>query len=172
MNPKEKQIILGIDPGTRVTGYGVLEASSHHLFALDYGCIRPPSNLLLEKRYLIIFQALQKLIAHYTPTAMAVESQFVKKNVQTTLKLGGAKGIVLLSAALFDIRVYEYAPRAAKLAVVGHGGASKTQVQKMMQMLLHLPTPPTPEDASDALALAVCHAHNFQKQQRISCSTI
>lgn len=140
--------------------------------ALDYGCIRPPASLPLEKRYLIIFQALQKLIELYAPISIAVETQFVKKNVQTTLKLGGAKGIVLLAAALHDIPIYEYAPKSAKLAVVGHGSASKEQVQKMMQMLLKLPSPPAPEDASDALALALCHAHNLQKHERIRCSII
>jgi crossover junction endodeoxyribonuclease RuvC len=167
-----KKIILGIDPGTRITGYGVLETTAHTLTPLDFGCIRPPPHLPLEKRYLIIFQAIQKLIELYHPTSIAVESQFVKKNVQTTLKLGGAKALILLSAALHDTPIYEYAPRAAKMAVVGHGSASKEQVQKMMQILLKLPSPPTPEDAADALALALCHAHNLQKQERLSCTII
>jgi crossover junction endodeoxyribonuclease RuvC len=168
----DKKIIMGIDPGTRITGYGILDASSHSFVPLDFGCIRPPANLPLEKRYLIIFQGIQKLIERFAPSSIAVETQFMKKNVQSALKLGAAKGIVLLAAAIHNIPIYEYAPRKAKLAVVGQGNASKTQVQKMMQMLLKLPKPPTPEDASDALALAFCLANELQKQGRISCSII
>ncbi len=152
-------IILGIDPGTRITGYGVIRAPSE---PIDFGCIRPPATLLLAQRYKILFDGFETLIERYAPTAIAVESQFVLKNPQSAIKLGMAKGMVLLAAARKNIPVYEYAPKKAKQAVVGKGQASKLQVQKMIQMLLKLPQLPQPEDAADALALAICCAHNLR----------
>ncbi len=152
-------IILGIDPGTRITGYGVLRAPAE---PLDFGCIRPPLELSLEQRYKIIFEGVEALIERHAPSAIAVESQFVMKNAQSAIKLGMAKGMVFLAAARKNIPVYEYTPKKAKLAVVGKGQASKFQVQKMIQMLLQLPHLPQPEDAADALALAICCAHNLR----------
>jgi crossover junction endodeoxyribonuclease RuvC len=151
--------ILGIDPGTRITGYGLIRLS---LEPIDFGCIRPPPDLPLEERYQILFNALEALIERYHPDAIAVESQFVLKNAQSAIKLGMAKGMVLLAGARAKIPVYEYAPKKAKLAVVGKGQASKFQVQRMIQTLLKLPQPPVPEDAADALALAICCAHNLR----------
>jgi crossover junction endodeoxyribonuclease RuvC len=151
--------ILGIDPGTRITGYGLIDYNSH---PIDFGCIRPPPKLSLEIRYKILFESLEELLEKHQPTAIAVESQFVMKNVQSAIKLGMAKGMVLLAAARKSIPVYEFTPKKAKLAVVGHGGASKFQVQKMIQALLRLPNPPQPEDAADALALAICCAHHLR----------
>ena len=155
----KKFIILGIDPGTRITGYGVIDAETK---PLDYGCIRPPPKLPLADRYKILFESVEALIALHQPSAVAVESQFVLKNAQSAIKLGMAKGMVYLAAARQSIPVYEFAPKQAKLAVVGHGGASKFQVQKMIQALLRLPQPPEPEDAADALALAICCAHHLR----------
>jgi crossover junction endodeoxyribonuclease RuvC len=154
-----KQIILGIDPGTRITGYGVISFPSE---PIDFGSIQPPPNLPLEKRYHIIFNAIETLIALHKPIAIAVESQFVLKNPQSAIKLGMAKGMVLLAAARANIPVYEYAPTKAKLAVVGRGHASKFQVQRMIQSLLRLPSLPEPEDAADALALAICCGQNLR----------
>lgn len=154
--------ILGIDPGTRVTGYAVIDLS---IKPVDYGCIRPPPRLALEGRYKILFDAVEALIEKYRPAAVSVESQFVLKNPQSAIKLGMAKGMVFLAAARAEIPVFEYPPKKAKLAVVGNGGASKLQVQKMIQTLLSLPSPPEPEDAADALALAICCAHNLRKNQ-------
>lgn len=152
-------VILGIDPGTRITGYGIIRQP----FALiDFGCIRPPPNLPLEQRYQILFNAVETLVELHKPTAIAVESQFVLKNAQSAIKLGMAKGMVFLAGARAKIPVYEYAPKQAKLAVVGKGQASKFQVQRMIQTLLQLPTLPEPEDASDALALAICCAHHLR----------
>ena len=155
---KKDLIILGIDPGTQITGYGVISLSSH-MTALDYGCIRPPSKLTSAEKYLVIFEAIDHLIEKYSPDAVSVESQFVYKNVQSAMKLGMARGMVLLAGARKKIPIYEYAPKKAKLAVVGHGGASKHQMQMMTQAILKLPSPPEPEDAADALALAICHAN-------------
>lgn len=152
------EVILGIDPGTRVTGYGII-GLKNEIEIIDFGCIRPPSKLALHQRYLIIFESIEKLIKNYSPTSIAVEAQFVKKNAQSAIKLGMAKGMALLAAAKNNIPIFEYAPKKAKLAVVGSGRASKYQVQKMLQIVLKLPRVPTPEDAADALALAICHAH-------------
>ena len=158
-------IIMGIDPGTRITGYGILDVSSPSPVALDFGTIRPPLKLDLHQRYLAIFNGIRMLIEKYQPNAVAVEAQFVKKNAQSAIKLGMAKGAVIIAATSLDVPVYEYAPKKAKLAVVGTGRASKEQVQKMIQVLLHLPFLPTPEDAADALALAFCHAHQAHYQK-------
>lgn len=159
MRMAKKKIILGIDPGTLITGYGVIDEETR---PLDFGCIRPPPKLQLAERYRIIFDSVEAIIEKYQPDAIAVESQFVLKNVQSAIKLGMAKGMVYLAAARKSIPVYEFAPKQAKLAVVGHGGASKHQVQKMIQALLRLPNPPEPEDAADALALAICCAHHLR----------
>jgi crossover junction endodeoxyribonuclease RuvC len=155
-NLEEK--ILGIDPGTKVSGYGLISSSGRSYVALDYGCIRPPAKLILSERYLIIFNALEELLEKFQPDAVAVETQYVHKNVQSAIKLGMARGVVIIAAKRRGIRVFQYAPTKAKLAVVGTGSASKEQVQGMVQRLLNLAESPTPEDAADALALAICHA--------------
>lgn len=162
---KERRVILGIDPGTVVTGYGVIEVRAGKESPLDFGAVRPPAKLPHPERYLIIFNAVEKLIETYQPDAMAVETQFVYKNVATAIKLGMARGVILLAAARRSIPIYEYAPKKAKLAVVGNGNASKEQVQKMIQLLLRLQELPEPEDAADALALALCHSHMEGKLQ-------
>ena len=160
--PDSPSIILGIDPGTRVTGYGVIRHLGHVSEPIDFGCVRPPAHLPLHERYKIIFEGVERIIEQFSPHAIAIESQFVMKNAQSALKLGMAKGMVLLAAARHKIPLFEYAPRKAKLAVVGRGGATKSQVQKMIQMLLKLPKLPEPEDAADALALAICCAHHLR----------
>lgn len=154
--------ILGIDPGTRVTGYGIILAASR-LEPIDFGCICPPPHLPLPERYQILFEGVEALIERHNPSAIAVESQFVLKNAQSALKLGMAKGMAFLAAARKKIPIYEYAPKKAKLAVVGKGQASKAQVQRMIQALLSLPLPPEPEDAADALALAICCSHQLSR---------
>lgn len=163
---ESKTIILGIDPGTRITGYGVIAIHGPQIKPIDFGCIRPPVDLQTPARYLALFNGIEKLLDHYCPTAVAVETQFVYKNAQSAIKLGMARGVVLIAAAKRSIPIYEYAPKKAKLAVVGNGNASKEQVQRMIQLLLGLSSLPEPEDAADALALAVCHANsmNFKKQ--------
>lgn len=172
---KEKpHIILGVDPGTAITGYGLIKVTPERHEPLDFGCIRPPRHLHYSERYLVIFNALDHLLETYSPDAVAVETQFIYKNPQSALKLGMARGMAILAAARRKIPIFEYAPRKAKLSVVGNGSASKTQVQKMIQLLLKLPQPPEPEDAADALALAICHAHTLSLSQRktLLCSNI
>ena len=156
-----KKIILGIDPGTCITGYGVIAYNLDHAEAIDFGCIRPPAKEKLSQRYLIIYEGLGQLMDRYKPDAVSIETQFVSKNPQSAIKLGMARGMAVLAATQRNIPVYEYAPKKVKQAVVGHGAASKQQVQSMMQLLLHLLSPPEPEDAADALALALCHGHTL-----------
>lgn len=155
---KKKKIILGIDPGTQVTGYGLITTEDRNYSALDYGCIRTPTHIELPDRYLIIFNSVEELIEKYSPDAVVVETQFNQHNFQSALKVGMARGVVLVSARRKGVPVFEYAPTKAKLAVTGTGRASKHQVQGMVQRLLNLTEPPHPEDAADALALAICHA--------------
>ncbi|MBI3211390.1 MAG: crossover junction endodeoxyribonuclease RuvC [Simkania negevensis] len=163
MTIMKKRIILGIDPGTRVTGYGIIEMGDREPCLLDFGCIRPSSALELPKKYLTIYQGIDHLLELYKVDVVAIENQYMSKNAQSALKLGMAKGVAMLAAAKRDIPVFEYAPKKAKLAVVGNGNASKQQVQKMIQLLLGLSSLPQPEDAADALALALCHSHHLTK---------
>lgn len=162
-----EQIILGIDPGTRITGYALLSGIFPSLEVLDFGAIRPPPKAPLQNRYLILFESLESIVQKYKPHAISVESQFVKKNVQSAMKLGMAKGMVLLLAAKYTIPLFEYAPKKAKAAIIGNGNASKYQVQKSIQMRLKLSQLPTPEDAADALALAVCHAQIHTRKRHV-----
>lgn len=157
-------IIIGIDPGTRVTGYGIIESRGSQLHLLDYGCIRTSAGDLLSDRYHTIFTAVGTLLSGFHPDALVVETQYVQKNPQSALKLGMARGVIIIAAKEKGLPVFEYSPAKAKIAVVGNGRASKVQVQGMVQRLLGLGCPPQPEDAADALALAICHLHSTQHQ--------
>lgn len=158
--------ILGIDPGTVKTGYGIIRTHEGRLSAVDYGVIRPPAKLKLTDRYLIIYEGVESLIEQFQPEILVVETQFVSKNPQVAIKLGMARGAVIIAAKKRKMQVFEYAPTRAKLAVVGTGRASKYQVQGMMRRLLNLAETPQPEDAADALALAVCHAQSSKYHYR------
>lgn len=157
---EDKKIILGVDPGTRISGYGIICLHNQTYIPIDYGCIRPSPNLKLSERYLIIFDSIGELIEIYRPHVLVVETQYMHKNAQSALKLGMARGAVMIAAKKKGLAIFEYAPTVAKRAVVGNGKASKCQVQGMVQRLLKLPALPQPEDAADALALAICHAHS------------
>ncbi|MGM0439783.1 MAG: crossover junction endodeoxyribonuclease RuvC [Chlamydiota bacterium] len=162
--------IMGIDPGTYITGYGVInKASNRGERVQDYGCIRPPRQASFSERYLIIYKSLSTLLEKHQPDELAVETQFVRKNVQSAMKLGMVRGIVILSAALYEIPVFEYTPAKVKLAVVGNGQASKSQVQKMVKHILKMSEIPKPEDAADALAIALSHSQSSQYQQLQGC---
>ena len=158
----KKHIILGIDPGTRVTGYGVIQTDLTSFEPLDFGCIRPSLKLSLHERYLAIYERIDHLLNVYPIEAVATETQFLSRNPQSTLKLGMGKGVALLAATKRKIPIFEYAPKKAKLAVVGTGSATKEQIQKMVQTLLNLKELPTPEDAADALDLAITHANQLK----------
>jgi crossover junction endodeoxyribonuclease RuvC len=155
-------IIIGVDPGTNITGYGIICMQSSECQVLDYGCIRPPPRLKITDRYLIIYNGLKQLLEKYKPRALAVETQFVHKNVQSAIKLGMARGIVIIAAKSRGMAVIEYAPSRAKYAISKNGRASKHQVQAMVKQLLNLDAIPEPEDAADALALALCLAHDHR----------
>jgi crossover junction endodeoxyribonuclease RuvC len=158
---RQQQIILGVDPGTRITGFGIISSDGSRWQPLDFGCISPPPKLPLPKRYLLIHSGIEQLLDHYPIDALAIENQYVCKNAQSALKLGMAKGVIMLAATKRQIPVFEYAPKQAKRAVVGSGSAPKYQVQRMIQTLLGLSELPEPEDAADALALAICHSHHL-----------
>lgn len=166
------EIIIGIDPGTTTTGYGIIAVERQGLHAIDFGCIRPPAHYKLSDRYLIIFESIEELLEKFQPTVMAVETQFAPQNrtcnVRSVIKLGMACGIAIITAKRKGLPVFEYAPAKAKRAVVGNGRASKEQVGCMVQRLLRLPTLPFPEDASDALALAICHAHASKMPSKLN----
>lgn len=161
-------LILGIDPGTRITGYGLIKVQDSGFVAIDYGCIKPNASMKLTDRYLFIYNGIEELIQKYRPEALVVETQFVKKNPQSAIKLGMARGIIILAAKKHGISVFEYAPTKAKLAVTGNGRSGKFEVQRMVQLLLQLPKIPTPEDAADALSIAICHANSLKFKTLIS----
>lgn len=166
---KRSRIIIGIDPGTKITGYGVIEVQGAVFTPLDYGCVRPPATLKLSDRYLILFNAIEELLQKYRPHALAVETQYVDKNVQSAIKLGMARGVAIIAAKRHGLPVFEYTPSKAKMAVVGSGKARKEQVQGMVKLLLRLQELPTPEDAADALALAICHAQSYNDSIACNC---
>jgi crossover junction endodeoxyribonuclease RuvC len=152
-------IVLGIDPGTARTGYGLVERTGSSLRSLDYGCIETTSEWTLPQRLLAIHGVVTHLIETYRPELVAVERLFFNKNVQTAFAVGQARGAVLLTAAQHSLPVFEYGPHEVKMAVTGYGRAQKDQVQRMVQVVLGLAQLPRPDDAADALAVAICLAH-------------
>jgi crossover junction endodeoxyribonuclease RuvC len=166
-----EKIIIGVDPGTRVTGYAIVRAHHSSLFPLDFGCIRPPAELSLSDRYEIIFSSIQKLIETFSPKEMAIETPFFAKNPQSTLKLGIALACALLAGKTKGLRVFGYSPREVKSAIVGTGKASKEAVQFSIMRALSLKTAPSPQDAADALAIALCHIQNASQIAALKSST-
>lgn len=155
--------ILGIDPGTIKTGYAIVDLKGE---ILDFGCIKPPKELKLSERFLIIHDGVQELVKKFNPAAISLELQFIhaKKNIQSIMKLCMARGIALIAAKKQGVAIYEYSPGEAKQAVTGNGQASKEQIQKMIRLRYNLPEGYIPEDATDALALAICHLHSSQNK--------
>ena len=151
-------IVLGIDPGTQNTGYGVVYARGQRLAALDGGVIQTSPSLPLEKRLTTIHMRLGELIAEHKPNAVAIEDLFFGQNARSAFSVGQARGVVMLAAAARDIPCFDYTPQAVKLAVCGTGAAAKDQVKHMVGVLLSLPVEPPSDHAADALAVAVCHA--------------
>lgn len=151
-------VILGIDPGARATGYGLLAGGAERSAIVAAGVIRPPARAPLAERLLAIDEALRALIARHAPAEVAVESIFHAKSARAAIVLGHARGIALLAAASGGARVVEYAPREIKMAVTGSGGASKDQVRAMVERLLG-PPEHLSFDAADALAVALCHVY-------------
>jgi crossover junction endodeoxyribonuclease RuvC len=152
-------VVIGIDPGTASTGYGVVARRNGRLVALDGGVIATEAREPLEARLAAIHTELEALLAEHEPKAMAVESLYFGRNVRTALAVGHARGVVLLAAGQRGLPVFAYTPQQVKGAVCGSGRAEKGQVQRMVQSLLALPAPPQPDHAADALAVALCHAN-------------
>lgn len=157
--------ILGIDPGSQITGYGLIELEGNHSRHVDSGCIRTHTGQPLPERLLTIFNGLVQLVRRFDPDEAAIERVFMHRNADAALKLGQARGAAICALAQAGLSVGEYAPRAVKQAVVGKGGADKTQVQHMVCALLGLPESPQ-ADAADALAVALCHGHSRATAQR------
>jgi crossover junction endodeoxyribonuclease RuvC len=152
-------IVLGIDPGTAHTGYGVVLARGRRLAAVEGGVVGTGALEPLERRLARIHARMCDLIAEHRPDALAIEELFFGQNVRTALAVGQARGVVLLSAGMAGVPCFSYTPQAVKLAVCGTGRAAKEQVQRMVGALLELPEPPEPDHAADALAVAICHAN-------------
>jgi len=148
--------ILGIDPGTATTGFGIVTKEKGKLSAIDYGVISTSKELNMSNRLLIIFQDIEELIARYHPDVVAVEQLFFARNVTTAITVGQSRGVVLLAAQKADLKLVEFTPLQVKQSVTGYGQATKKQVQTMVQKILKLKVLPNPDDAADALAIAIC----------------
>jgi crossover junction endodeoxyribonuclease RuvC len=150
--------VLGIDPGTAACGYGIVHESGGRLRAIDHGWWQTAAGERPELRLKTIYEGVAALIALHAPDAVALEESFVGADARTALSVGQARGVVLVAAARAGVECAEYAPASVKQAVCGYGRAEKAQVQRMVTAILGLRTPPTPQHASDALAVAICHA--------------
>jgi crossover junction endodeoxyribonuclease RuvC len=152
--------VLGIDPGTAITGYGLVREQDQELHLVGYGVVTTPAKEPLPQRLQTIYSDLTAVIHEHQPEVAAVEELFFSRNARTALSVGHARGVVLLALAHAGLPIYEYKPLEIKQAVAGYGGADKRQVQEMVRMLLSLDHVPQPDDAADAVAVAVCHIHS------------
>lgn len=155
-------IIMGIDPGFAITGYGIVKYEGNKFSAIDYGAVTTESSLSLAKRLLILNNRLEVLIGLHKPDAISIEELFFNKNIKTALTVGHGRGVAVLAAAKSGVEVFEYTPLQVKQSVVGYGRAEKAQVQQMIKVILNLPAIPKPDDVADALAVAVCHGHSYK----------
>lgn len=160
--------IIGVDPGSDTTGYGVIDSDGRHYDLVEYAGIRGPKHLSFAERLLAISRKLEEVIERLSPQACAVEDTFYAVNVKSALKLGQARGAVLVAAARAGVEVFEYSPLEIKSALVGYGRAEKHQVQEMVRVLLGMKNVPEPLDASDALAVAICHVNIASTRARIT----
>jgi crossover junction endodeoxyribonuclease RuvC len=159
------RVVVGIDPGTAITGYGIIrEQENGDLEWVTHGVVKTPSDWDEPQRLLEIYLKLKDIFASYNPDCCAVEKLFFQKNVKTAIQVGQGRGAALVAAAEAELSVGEYTPSEIKQAVVGYGNADKQQVQKMVKMLLNLKEIPKPDDAADALAVAICHLHSTRNQ--------
>ncbi len=153
-------VILGIDPGLAIIGWGVIKFDGFRFQTLGYGSIQTPAGIPTEERLSMIYDGMHQIVDKYQPDEMAVEELFFNTNITTGIRVAEARGVILLSARQKGIRIAEYTPLQVKQSVVGFGRAEKKQVITMVTMLLNLPKPPKPDDTADALAIAICHAHS------------
>ena len=160
-------LVLGIDPGTAITGYGLVREDDEGLALVECGVITTPAGQPLPQRLQTIYHGLAAIISQHQPDQAAVEELFFSRNVRTALSVGQARGVVLLAAAEAGLPLHEYKPLEVKQTVAGYGGADKRQVQEMVRMLLNLEQVPEPDDAADAVAVAVCHIHSARMRALI-----
>jgi crossover junction endodeoxyribonuclease RuvC len=153
-------LVLGIDPGTAITGFGLVREEEEGLALVAYGVITTAANQPLPERLQTIYQGLAKVARQHQPQQAAVEELFFSRNARTALSVGHARGVALLALADAGLPIYEYKPLEVKQAITGYGGADKGQVQEMVRLLLNLDHVPQPDDAADAVAVAVCHIHS------------
>lgn len=161
-------IIIGIDPGYAITGFGIVEYINNKFNVLHYGVISTKSTMPFEKRLLAISEELDRLFQQYKPDSMAIEELFFSRNTTTAIGTAQARGVAILCGAKANINIYEYTPLQVKLAVSGYGRADKNQVQQMVKVLLSLKEIVKPDDAADALAVAICHAHTGIKSSYLT----
>ncbi|MEG0770848.1 MAG: crossover junction endodeoxyribonuclease RuvC [Clostridia bacterium] len=151
--------VLGIDPGFATIGFGVLDFSNNKFKTIDYGVITTPPKIEFSTRLEMIYDDLTLVCNKYSPDAVSVEELFFNTNIKTAIAVGHARGVILLAAKKCGISMFEYTPLQVKQSVVGYGRADKNQVQQLTKTILGLSEIPKPDDAADALALAICHAH-------------
>lgn len=158
---------MGIDPGLGRTGYGVVDEHGGKLKAIEHGCIETPARHSVVKRLEQVYEEVGRLLKEHRPDEVAVEQLFFSTNVQTAFAVGQARGVILLAASQAGVKLGEYTPLEVKAAVVGYGRAEKGQIQYMVKAILGLTETPRPDDAADALALAICHAHMRRTSQAV-----
>ncbi len=158
---KEANLILGIDPGTAIMGYGLVRISDDdELELVEYGALRTSPDMTMPQRLLSLYQQLQELLRRFHPAEMSVEELFFNKNTNTAIAVGQARGVALLAAATANLHVSEFTPLQVKQALTGYGRATKDQIQQMVRITLDLDVIPKPDDAADALAIAICYARS------------
>lgn len=159
-------LVVGIDPGIAITGYGFIRPlAAGRLEAVDYGVIRTDAGMDLPRRLAFLHHRLAELLAQHQPEAAAVERLFFQRNVSTAMAVGEARGVVVLALAQAGLNVGEYSPQEVKQAVTAYGSAEKRQMQEMIRILLGLPSAPRPDDAADALAVAICHLQHARLER-------
>jgi crossover junction endodeoxyribonuclease RuvC len=168
--PGSERITIGIDPGTAILGYGVI-AGDGDARVVDYGVFETAKDREMPDRLVTLYDAVTRLIAEHDPDEVAVEQLFFARNVTTAIAVGQARGVVLLAAAQQGVPVAEYSPSEIKNAIVGYGKADKRQMQEMVRIMLGLAAVPQPDDAADALAIALCHAQTRQFTARLGGAT-
>lgn len=159
---------LGIDPGTAIMGWGVIDEQGGTPTLVDCGALTTAAGLPQQERLLTLYNGLQALVQKYQPQAAAIEELFFGKNVNTAMHVGQARGVALLVLAQAQVPIYEYKPLSVKQAVAGYGGADKKQMQEMVRMTLKLPAVIKPDDAADAVAIAICHTYTAPMLRRIA----
>lgn len=165
--------VLGIDPGSKTLGWGIIEGSATRYKGIAYGIVKPARRLSFPARLLKIYEGVSEVIEEFDPDVLSIEEAFYAHNVKVAMKLGQVRGVLLLLGENLGLEIAEYSPRLIKQTVVGYGNAEKQQVQEMVRVLLKLDDTPQPHDAADALAIAICHFHHHRDHgQRRAANTV